>query len=219
MKKPKAVLSFLILPVVLVFSCSVFAEQSNYKQVRGKDGFWRVVQDGEGVWWFLSPAGKLEFLNTVTNVQPFQKGRDKNGPHYVSPDWKGGIGSEVWDTAIEDADKNLEQWAARTVGRVEEAGFKGLGGWCNRVLHKYNVTISRVLNVWSRVGGNKLFYDPDWSRTAEEAIKNQVLPLRENKNLVGYFIDNELGWKGGFGWPGRYFDESPTGRGSDICGT
>jgi hypothetical protein len=199
-------LCFFMVFLIFLFCGIIFADEATFKQVRGRAGFWRVAQDGDGVWWFLSPAGKLEFLNTVTNVQPFQKGRDKNGPHYVSPDWKGGIDTEVWDTAIEDADKNLEQWAARTVKRVEEAGFKGTGGWCNRILHKYDVTISRVLSVWSSIGRSKLFYDPDWSSIAEDTIKSQVLPLRENKNLVGYFIDNELGWKDGFGWPGEYFD-------------
>jgi hypothetical protein len=33
-----------------------------------------------------------------------------------------------------------------------------------------------------------------------------VVELRDNKNVVGYFIDNELDWQGSFGEPGRYFN-------------
>ena len=203
MKKPKAVLSFLILLAVLAFSCSVFAEQSNYRQIRGKEGFWRVVQDGDGIWWFLSPEGSLEFLNTVTHVHPAQRGRDEEGPHFVSEDWDGGPHREGGD---------LDAWAAKTIMRVHKAGFKGMGAWCNRVFHTCDVAISRDLNVWSSVGKRKLFYDTDWSKVAEEAIKSQVLPLRDNKNLVGYFIDNELGWKDGFGRPGQDFFDGLDGN-------
>src|SRR6266700_2699546 len=47
--------------------------QPLYKVVRGQEGFWRIVQDQSGAWWFLSPTDKADFLNTLTTVQPFQK--------------------------------------------------------------------------------------------------------------------------------------------------
>jgi len=175
----------------------VFADEAVFKQVRGKEGFWRVAQGGDGVWWFLSPDGSLEFLNTVTHVHPAQRGRDKEGPHFVSKDWDGGPHREGGD---------LDAWAAKTIKRVHEAGFKGMGAWCNRAFHKCDVTISRDLSVWRTAGGDKLFYDAEWANIAEETIKKQVVPLRDNVNLVGYFPDNELAWKDGFGWPERYFD-------------
>src|SRR5579872_5280584 len=40
--------------------------------LRGQAGYWRLAQDQAGVWWWVSPTGKLEFLNTVTTVQPEQ---------------------------------------------------------------------------------------------------------------------------------------------------
>jgi hypothetical protein len=55
--------------------------------------------------------------------------------------------------------------------------------------------------------GSKLFYEPDWPEVAEEIIKKQVVGLRNNTNLVGYFIDNELGWKEDFGAADRYFND------------
>src|SRR5437868_6670124 len=57
-----------------------------FKILRGKSGFWRVGKTESGVWWYVSPSDHREFLNTVTTVQPFQQGRDSDGPHFVSRD-------------------------------------------------------------------------------------------------------------------------------------
>ena len=54
---------------------------------RGEPGFWRLGRTAAGVWWFVSPENKPEFLNTVTTVQPFQNSRDPNGARFVSEDW------------------------------------------------------------------------------------------------------------------------------------
>jgi hypothetical protein len=175
--------------------------------IKGKAGFWRLKRDANGVWWFLSPDGKQEFLNTVTTVQPFQKGRDENGQHYISKDYKGRTDVEKWNIDPDESDKELDDWATATIKRVKAAGFKNLGGWCQPVFHRHDVAISRCLSVWSSVGKrSKLFYEPDWPQLAEEVIKKQVVRLSNNINLVGYFIDNELGWKEDFGSPGRYFN-------------
>ena len=56
------------------------------------------------IWWFVSPDNQLEFLNTVTTVQPYQLSRELNGAHFVSSDWK----------AVDD----LDRWARATLPRV-----------------------------------------------------------------------------------------------------
>lgn len=174
--------------------------------VVGKEGFWRLMRDVNGVWWFLSPEGKLEFLNTVTTVQPYQKGRDKEGPHYVSRDWKGPLDAEIWVMEPEADKSELDYWAARTIERVKEAGFKGLGGWCNWAFYGHDVSITRVLVLWRWAGNKTLFYSPEWAEKVREAIEKQVTALRDNRNLVGYYLDNELGWGDEFSSAERYFD-------------
>ena len=85
------------------------------RQIHGQAGFWRLGQDEAGVWWWVSPTGKLEFLNTVTTVQPEQDGRDRNSVRYVSTDWNGRYDS-----------RDLDRWASETLSRVVDYGFKGL---------------------------------------------------------------------------------------------
>src|SRR5688500_9618406 len=41
---------------------------ADFKTLRGQKGFWRIGQANDGVWWFVAPDGKREFLNTVTTV-------------------------------------------------------------------------------------------------------------------------------------------------------
>jgi agarase len=173
---------------------------SEFALIRGTEGFWRIARDHDGVWWFVSPDGQREFLNTVTTVQPFQLGRDRNGIHYVSADWNGGTTN----------DGDLKAWAKPTLERVFRAGFKGLGAWCNPVFHQLEVPITRDLNIWSyMVGDARRLYSPEWRETAERVIQRQVEPLRDNIHLVGYFTDNELDWGDSGSGPGLYFNHLP----------
>jgi hypothetical protein len=168
--------------------------------IRGHAGFWRLAQDRAGVWWFLSPDGRLEFLNTVTTVQPTQLSRDRDAAHFVSRDWHG-------DSDGEGSRSQLDQWAQATLLRVFETGFKGLGAWCNPAFHRQEVPMSQDLNLWTWIDdASRRFYSSDWAALAERAVKTQVEPLRDNKNLLGYFIDNELDWGDGFAGPSAYFD-------------
>jgi hypothetical protein len=167
---------------------------------RGSDGFWRIAKDEAGVSWFVAPAGQREFLNTVTTVQPYQRGRAADGPHYISRDWTG--------TAHTAGD--LTVWAGSTLDRVRDVGFKGLGAWSHPAFHAFDVPMTRDLNVWTWMApDSKRLYSPGWRPTAEHAIKVQVEPLRDNRGLVGYFIDNELDWGDGGSGPSFYFDNLP----------
>ena len=166
--------------------------------MRGREGFWRIGRTQDGVYWFVSPTGQREFLNTVTTVQPFQLGRDANGVHYVSRDYNGTAGKY---------DGDLNAWANATLARVHEAGFKGLGAWCHPVFHTLDVPITRDLNVWKHHGPKDyMLYSPDWMKVADEVIARAVTPLKDNKNLVGYYTDNELDWSDASIGPAVYFD-------------
>jgi hypothetical protein len=172
---------------------------SPLRQIHGQPGFWRLGQDQAGVWWWVSPSGKLEFLNTVTTVQPEQDGRERNSVRYVSSDWDGRY-----------QPKDLDRWASATLRRVLDSGFKGLGAWCNPAFHSLDVPMSQDLNLWAWVtDSSKRFYSPEWAPMAEQAVKAQVPPLRDNPNLLGYFLDNELDWGDGFSGPSAYFDDLP----------
>src|SRR4051794_22980381 len=182
-------------------------------RTQGREGFWRIAQTTDGVWWYLSPTGEREFLNTVTTVQPYQHARVADGARYVSRDWTGndaGGGDTTGGAGGDAVAGDLDAWADRTIQRVHAMGFKALGAWCNPVFHKHDIAMTRDLNIWSWMKPEfRRFYSPGWLTTAEIAVQQQCTPLKDNVNLVGYFIDNELDWgEGGWG-PGYYFKTLP----------
>jgi hypothetical protein len=168
---------------------------SPYSLVHGHDGFWRVAKTPTGVWWFLSPDNRPEFLNLVDTVQPVLHGRDTAGPDYISSDY---------DAKAPDA---VNRWARASVSRVLNIGFKGVGAWSAAALHNCDIPMTQDLNIssWAR-SSNALLFSPDWSKAAEDAVKTQAWPLRDNRNLVGYYLDNEMDWEDDTGNPATYFD-------------
>lgn len=173
----------------------------SFVRLDGREGFWRVGKTADDVWWFVSPENTVEFMNTVTTVQPFQIGRLVGGPQYSSTDWNGGTDSSSGD---------LNAWATKTLARVRAAGFKGLGAWCNPVFHNLDVPMTRDLNLWAHTDiTDARLYSANWRSVIEDAVRRQVEPLRDNKNLVGYYTDNELDWSDNGAGPAMYFDHLP----------
>ena len=171
-----------------------------FETVRGREGFWRVGKDRSGVWWFVRPDGRADFLNSVTTVQPHLPGRDPRGPHYAARDWAGRSTSGP----------AMDRWAEATLARVRRIGFKGVGAWSDPVLHKYDVPITRDLNIstWLPHDARRVF-SPKWETAVQEAVARQVTPLRHNRSLVGYYLDNELDWGDAAVGPSHYFDGLP----------
>jgi hypothetical protein len=174
---------------------------SDFKTLRGRPGFWRLAQTRDDVWWFLTPNNQLQFMNSVTTVQPYQLARDSGGPNYVSRDWHPDAHGQG----------DLSAWAQATWLRVHDIGFKGLGGWCNPEFHQIKgVPISRDLNIWSWMSGkDRLLYSPGWEVKADQVVKAQVETLKNNRDLVGYYTDNELNWDDSGAGPGIYFNHLP----------
>jgi len=165
--------------------------------LNGREGYWRIGRDRTGAWWFVRPDGSRDFLNCVTTVQPTLEGRDPRGPHYTARDWDGHSRSGP----------AMDRWAEATAARVAAYGFKGLGAWCDPVFHKYDLPVTRDLNLSSWVGGGAArVFSANWEAGIEEAVRRQVTPLRENKSLVGYYLDNEIDWDDAAAGPGTCFN-------------
>lgn len=174
----------------------------------GQPGYWRIGQTDARAWWFISPKNEREFLNTVTTVQPFQQARNAAGPHFVSQDWNGSIGK---------FDGDLHSWAEKTWQRVQASGFKGLGAWCHPIFHDLPVPMTRDLNIWAyyKAGTEKIF-TPTWIDNCDQIVSSQVTKLRDNKNLVGYYTDNELDWSDASIGPAVYFNHLPANDNNRI---
>jgi hypothetical protein len=168
---------------------------ADYLRLRGREGFWRVAQDQNKVWWFLSPENQKEFLNLIQNVNPEEKSINSQGPNYISKVYL-------------ESGMNKKIWAQKTIEQINNFGFKAIGAWSDPILLDADVPITKDLNVLRWVDYNTIkIFDPRWSAQIREAIRKQVLPLKNHKNLIGYYLDNELPWwTWGLGAPYLYFD-------------
>ncbi len=168
---------------------------ADYLRLRGREGFWRVAQDQNKVWWFLSPENQKEFLNLIQNVNPEEKSINSQGPNYISKVYL-------------ESGMNKKIWAQKTIEQINNFGFKAIGAWSDPVLLDTDVPLTKDLNVLRWVDYNTIkIFDPRWSAQIREAIRKQVLPLKNHKNLIGYYMDNELPWwTWGLGAPYLYFD-------------
>ena len=149
--------------------------------------YYRVEQH-ENIWWFVSPDGK-PFFSMGVNVVDMGAPREIYDPkspeyaafrHYRSP----------------------EAWAQATLRRLRSWNFNTLGGWSNPALRRADMPYTVVLHLGgtARVPWGDLFGE-DVARQFDLAARKEVAPLANDRNLLGYFSDNELGW-----WDDTIFD-------------
>lgn len=161
----------------------------------GAKGFYQTTRDGER-WSFVDPAGKSFF---------------SRGTQWAM--WKGfycwktkACATEVMNQRIYP---NRTQWDEETIAHLKDWGFTTVGWGCDKELRHRGLPYTVCLDfgrpfVWSghkalkrKGGGNALFpdvFDPSFEPWCEEIVKRECTKLRDDPELIGYFLDNELGW-------------------------
>lgn len=105
----------------------------------------------------------------------------------------------------------LTQWRANAIRRLKGWGFNTLGAWTEQsVVAEKQLPYTTKLTItgdFSRISsGNDHWgkmadpFDPRFSSAVDSIIRTQTASLKDDPNLIGYFVDNELSW-GGVGNP------------------
>jgi len=143
-------------------------------------GFFRVRQEN-GVWWLIDGDGK-RFFSTGVNVISIGGDPAKQDP--ANPEYCGLC-----------LFKNHDAWWKSTSGRLRKWGFNTVGGWSDEgVLAKHDMPYMISLHLGGYVGAPWVDVG---SKSSLDIIRPLVEPLakyRDDPLLIGYFIDNELGW-------------------------
>jgi hypothetical protein len=149
-----------------------------------------IRQDETG-WWLVSPDGKPFFSRGVCVITQGQarESFDPNKPGYVA--W------QHYDTP--------GVWADSTLKRLKSWGFTTVGGWSDyaalRQSKEQSLWLTPVLHVGSTAGIPWWdMWDPNIIARMEEIAREQILPLRDDPHLLGYYSDNEIGWWNGALW-------------------
>ncbi len=144
----------------------------------------RVDRHGES-WSLVSPRGEPFFSLGVSVVDrgASRSDYDTENPAYAA-----------WQHYRDDA-----AWADATLARLQKWGFTTVGGWGDfktlSASKTEHVWFMPVLHVGSTAGAPWFdMWDPKVIARMDEVARRQIVPLRDDPRLVGYYTDNELGW-------------------------
>jgi len=160
-------------------------------------GFVRVGEES-GRWWFRTDAGERLILSGVGGVSPSGSPSALTGGHPYARNLEAqGVGRDAW--------------GARAQARLHDWGFNfltisypcptfdflyaktlALGRDASRV--SPNASVIPFKSVHEAVFPN--VFEPAFEAECRRLARERCAPERENRLLVGYFIDNELNWIG-----------------------
>ena len=168
-------------------------------------GFYRVEREDAGAWRLTDPDGFSTVWLGVDHVKfdGFRCEADGNRRHYRE--------------ANEKRFGSREVWASNTVERLRAWGFNGLGAGCDNALFKgsgLGRCVFLALGdsatsddekdhehylVKNRHTPGTAFpnvFNPNFAERCDRAAAKACAANRDDREVMGYFIDNELAWEG-----------------------
>lgn len=160
--------------------------------VKGAAGFHRVGKDASGRWWMIDPDDRPWLFKGVCglNRAGTQGGRlAKPGPYHDA------IGRKFGE--------DPQPFVQACLEKMREAGFNAAGSWVTEEFFDQGLPYTDILECVKldkstalRGRGVRLpdVFDPKWHAAIDAQAKRLCEPLRDSRDLIGYFTDNEMGW-------------------------
>lgn len=159
--------------------------------VRGKIGYFQVGRATDGRWWLIGPDGKPFYYRAVCAVN------------------QGGMGGRrMCKPGLPDSLRDA--WLKRLTGMR----FNGMGSWTTSEFFDSGVAFTEIIETYFVSPALRSsfpdVFDPLWETNLDEKCRAICAPLKENRHLLGYFLDNERGFMESF-WRGQEIEvHSPT---------
>ena len=160
-------------------------------------GFIRVERQADGKWSFVDPDGKPFVGLGIDHVRYEGFSCEKTGEAKH-------LAYNLRRYGTYDA------WETNTFRRLRDWGFTMLGASPTNILHKGfpHITIPQMGNLFARRGGAYALANgpsepgmrfpnvdhPEWESYCRWFARESFVRTRDDRDLVGYFIDNELKW-------------------------
>ncbi|MCF2525931.1 hypothetical protein [Yinghuangia soli] len=149
----------------------------------GKDRYYQVMQDANGRWAFRSPDAKPFFSLGVNGVRTTEESER-------------GSGRCPYCDAVAGKYATPDAWAQTAGDRLQSWGFNTLGAWSQPELFAGRFAYTQVIDFsgpW-QPGAVPDWFDPDFERRAGEIASNVVPPLAQDRQLLGWFLDDDIRW-------------------------
>jgi hypothetical protein len=143
------------------------------------------IRQEEGAWWLVSPQGQRFFSLGVCCVDQgySRKEYDPENPGYAA--WQHYGDAQCWATATS---KRLKSW-----------GFTTVGAWSDHIAlrqsREMTLWMTPIIHLGATAGAPWWdMWDPKVIQRMENVGRDQILAVRDDPRLLGYYSDNELGW-------------------------
>ena len=161
------------------------------------------VRQERGQWWLFSPEQKPFFSLGVCCVeQGFSPATfDPENPGY-----------SAWSHY-----RTPTEWADASLARLKSWGFTTVGAWSEHATLRQSagqtLWLTPVLHIGSTAGAPWWdMWDKKNVARMEQVARDQILPVRDDPRLLGYYSDNELGWWNAMLWKMTLEQPSSSGQ-------
>ncbi len=184
-------------------------------------GFFRVEQDPDGPWWLVDPEGFPFFSVGTTGVRMmdttittgreelFESLPEQEGPHGDArnpkvnspandPKGKETVAFYGWNVLRKYG--NASDWGDQVIRRFRSWGYNTLGNWSELDVFgdkpfPFTVSLSTRRPEAGRIGKSLPdVFDSAWEPAFREHVKEEAAKWKDNPWVLGYFVDNEMGW-------------------------
>ena len=140
-------------------------------------GFFQVAEVGKR-WLLITPEGEPFYSVGVNHVTANNNTDRETG---VCP----------YCEAVDSTYESREAWADTTSERLASWGFNTIGAWSDDQLFAPLMPYTELLNYG---GGQPDYYSEEFIERVQKITTEKVVPLEDDPNLLGWFLDNELKW-------------------------
>lgn len=143
------------------------------------------IQQREGISWLVKPGGErfFSFGVCVVGMGASHEDFSPTNPGYAAFQHYG----------------NSNRWAEAALKRLKAWKFTTIGGWSDyaalQQCRNADVAFTPALAVGMTCGIPWLdMWDTNIIARMHQIARDQILPLRDDPRLLGYYSDNEMGW-------------------------
>ncbi len=174
-------------------------------------GFFRY-EKVKNKWWLVTPDGNLFWSLGVTGIRPkndktdvtWVKGREFMFDYLPEKDgqfadaWVGDDKFSFFYLNLLRKYKRIDNWRTHVFERLNNWGINTIGNWSEDSLlfqSKIPFTKSFDTKIPGYAAGHGVpdFFNPGWVNGVDSVCREALL-FKDNKYLLGYFVDNEQGW-------------------------
>ncbi|MDD5644539.1 MAG: hypothetical protein PHO00_03725 [bacterium] len=165
-----------------------------WEKITGKKTGFFHTEKIRNRWWIIDPDGNV-FISIGVNAMAY------NGDEGLN------TGVSLYRDKVSQKYKNREDWAETTAKRISALGFNTVGSWSDDETFSAGMPYTKILYMgdgalyWGgmgRIGSFADVFSDDFVTWCEGIAERECATRKDDPMLLGYFLDNEMKWLGGW---------------------